>query len=113
MADHIIDAKGETLGRVASAAARLLQSKDSPSYAPNKLGDRKVVIRNANLVKVSGKKAGQKVYYRHSGRPGQLKKTTYKAAFTRSPEWVIRHAVSGMLPKNRLRSKRLAQLMFE
>ena len=113
MADYIIDAKGETLGRVATKVAHILQSKDSTSYAPHKLGDRKVVIKNADLLKVSGKKAEQKIYYRHSGMPGHLKKTTYKAAFARSPEWVLRHAVSGMLPKNKLRSRRLAQLIFE
>ena len=113
MEKYVIDAKGETLGRVATKVAHILQSKDSASYAPHKLGDRKVVIKNADLVKVSGKKADQKIYYRHSGMPGHLKKTTYKAAFARNPEWVLRHAVFGMLPKNKLRSKRLAQLIFE
>ena len=113
MKKYVIDAEGETLGRVATEAAHVLQSKDSASYAPHKLSDRKVVIKNAGLVKVSGKKAEQKVYYRHSGMPGHLKKTTYKAAFERSPEWVLRHAIFGMLPKNKLRSRRLAQLIFE
>jgi len=113
MKEHIIDAKGKTLGRIATVAAHVLQDKDSPSYAPHRLGDVKVIIKNADLVKVSGKKAEQKIYYRHSGRPGHLKKTKYSAAFSRSPEWVIRHAVHGMLPKNRLRSKRLKQLTFE
>ena len=113
MEDYVIDAKGETLGRIATRAAHVLQSKDLPSYAPHKLSERKVIIKNADQVKVTGKKAEQKIYYRHSGRPGHLKKTVYKAAFSRSPEWVVRHAISGMLPKNRLRSKRLAQVTFE
>lgn len=113
MEDYVIDAKEKTLGRIATKAAFVLQSKDLASYAPNKLSDRKVIIKNAGQVKVTGKKAEQKIYYRHSGRPGHLKKTTYKAAFSRSPEWVIRHAISGMLPKNRLRSRRLAQITFE
>jgi len=112
MKEHVIDAKGETLGRVATRAATLLQAKDSPSYAPNKVGN-KVTIQNASLVKVTGKKAEQKIYYRHMGKPGHLKKTTYKNAFAKNPEWVVRHAVSGMLPKNRLRSERLKMLTFK
>ena len=112
MKEHVIDAKGETLGRVATKAASLLQAKDSPSYAPNKVGN-KVVIQNASLVKVTGKKAEQKIYYRHMGRPGHLKKTKYKDAFAKNPEWVVRHAISGMLPKNRLRAQRLKMLTFK
>ena len=113
MTEHIVDAKGETLGRVAVKIAGFLQSKDSPSYAPHKLGEVKVVIKNVGLIKVTGKKADQKIYYRHSGKPGHLKKTTYKEAFAKNPEWVIRHAVSGMLPKNRLRSRRLKLMEFK
>lgn len=112
MKEHIVDVKGETLGRVAVKVAGFLQGKDSPEYAPHKLGDTKVVIKNAGMIKITGKKAAQKVYYRHSGRPGHLKKTTYKEAFEKNPEWVIRHAVSGMLPKNRLRAQRLKLIEF-
>jgi len=112
MKEHIIDAKGETLGRIAAKTASLLQAKDSVSYAPNKTGNR-VVILNADKVKITGRKADQKVYYRHMGKPGNLKKTTYKNAFAKSPEWVVRHAVSGMLPKNRLRDERLKMLLFK
>lgn len=112
MEEHLIDAKGETLGRVAAKAAGFLLAKDSPSYAPNKVGG-KVVVQNVKDVKVTGKKAEQKIYYRHMGRPGHLKKTTYADIFARDPEWVFRHAVSGMLPKNRLRSERLKRLTFE
>ena len=112
MKEHIIDAKGEPLGRVAAKAARLLQAKDSTSYAPNKVGD-KVVIHNASLVKITGKKAEQKIYYRHMGKPGNLRKTIYKDAFAKNPEWVVRHAISGMLPKNRLRAPRLKMLTFK
>ena len=112
MEEFVIDANGETLGRVAAKAAVLLQAKNSPSYAPNKIGN-KVVILNAGKVKVTGKKAEQKIYYRHSGKPGNLKKTIYKNAFARNPEWVVRHAVSGMLPNNKLRSQRLKMLLFK
>ena len=108
----MIDASGETLGRIAAKAAVLLQAKNSPSYAPNKIGN-KVVILNAGKVKVTGKKAEQKVYYRHSGKPGNLRKTIYKDAFARNPEWVVRHAVSGMLPNNKLRAQRLKMLSFK
>ncbi len=113
MADYTIDAKDESLGRLASRVAYLLQGKDSADYEPRKAGENKVVIKNASLVKLTGKKAQQKMYYRHIGRPGHLKKTTYKNAFNKNPEWVIRHAIEGMLPKNRLRSERLKMLTFE
>jgi len=112
MEEFVIDAKGETLGRIATKAATLLQAKNSASYAPNKIGN-KVVILNVGKVKVSGKKAEQKVYYRHSGKPGNLKKTVYKDAFVRNPEWVLRHAISGMLPNNKLRTQRLKMLSFK
>ena len=112
MKEYIVDAKGESLGRVATQVATFLQAKNSPSYAPNKLGN-KVIIQNAGLVKITGKKAEQKIYYRHMGKPGHLKKTTYKNAFARNPEWVVRHAVSGMLPNNKLRAQRLKMLTFK
>lgn len=113
MEEITVDAKDKPLGRVASKIAELLQGKRSAHYAPHKLGGVRVVVKNAHLVRVSGEKAKQKVYYRHSGKPGNLKKVTYQDAFARSPEWVIRHAVSGMLPKNRLRARRMKMLRFE
>jgi len=112
MEERTIDAKGETLGRLAVRVAKSLQAKDSASYAPNKVGN-KVVVLNADKVKISGRKADQKIYYRQSKKPGHLKKTTYRDAFGKNPEWVIRHAVSGMLPKNRLRDQRLKLLHFK
>lgn len=110
---HIIDAKNESLGRVASEIAFLLQGKNTPQYEPHKRGNNVVLVKNVNLVKVTGRKAEQKIYYRHSGMPGHLKKTTYKVAFERNPEWVIRHAVKGMLPKNKLQKERLKMLKFD
>ena len=112
MEEYVIDAKGETLGRVATKAATLLQAKNLPTYAPNKLGN-KVVVENVKLVRITGKKTEQKIYYRHMGKPGHLKKTTYKDAFARNPEWVLKHAVSGMLPNNKLRAQRLKMLSFK
>jgi large subunit ribosomal protein L13 len=113
MSDHIVDVKNEYLGRAASKIAYLLQGKDTAEYEHMKVGKNRVIVKNAKLIKISGRKANQKVYYRHSGRPGNLKKINYKDAFTKNPEWVIRHAVRGMLPKNKLQAKRMKMLTFE
>jgi large subunit ribosomal protein L13 len=113
MPNYTIDLKGEYLGRAASKIAYLLQGKDSSSYEHRKVGDNTVVIKNAHLVKISGRKAKQKMYYRHSGKLGNLKKIKYGDAFRKNPEWVVRHAVNGMLPKNRLQAKRMRLLIFE
>ncbi len=113
MKQHTIDVKDKSLGRVASEIAFLLQGKNTPEYEPNKRGNNIVFVKNIHLVRITGKKADQKIYYRHSGRPGNLKKTTYKIAFKRNPEWVMRNAVKGMLPKNKLQKERLKLLKFE
>jgi large subunit ribosomal protein L13 len=98
----LIDAADETLGRVASQVAKLLMGKHKPMYAPHiDTGDYVVVI-NAAKVKVTGNKAEQKIYYRHSGYPGGLKSPTFKEVFGKHPTRVIEHAVRGMLPNNRL-----------
>ncbi len=108
-----IDAKDKTLGRLSSEIARLLQGKDSPSFVPYKLTDVKITVKNSHLIKLTGAKGEEKVYYRHSGRPGHLKVTKYRDVFAKNPEWVLRHAVLGMLPKNRLRAERIKLLVFE
>jgi large subunit ribosomal protein L13 len=113
MSDYVIDAKNQTLGRLASRLAYLLQGKNRPDYNPRKVGGSRIVIKNAHLIKLSGRKASQKVYYRHSGRPGKLKRISYRDMLAKDPKWVIRHAVRGMLPANRLRAKRLKLLVFE
>jgi large subunit ribosomal protein L13 len=98
----VVDAAGKTLGRVATEAASLLMGKHKPIYAPYiDTGDYVVVI-NAAKVKVSGKKAEQKIYYRHSGYPGGLKSPSFKEVFSKNPTRVIELAVKGMLPRNRL-----------
>ncbi len=113
MTEYIIDAKDMALGRLASKIALLLQGKDKPDYEGRKIGSNKVIIKNIKSLKVSGKKADQKTYYRHTGYMGHLKETKYKEAFAKSPEWVLKHAVLGMLPKNSLQSKRIKLLIIE
>ncbi len=112
MNEEIIDAKNQALGRLAVQIALKLQGKGSPSYAPNKIGGNKIVVLNVNLIKLTGRKAAQKVYYRHSGQLGHLKKMSYADVFAKRPEWVLKHAVLGMLPKNRLRAERIKLLKF-
>jgi large subunit ribosomal protein L13 len=104
---HLIDAKGKVLGRLATDVAKILMGKNKPNYVSYMdMGDY-VVVTNAVEVKVTGKKAEQKKYYTHSMYPGGLK--TKKFSEVR-PEEIIRHAVSGMLPKNKLRSAMLKKL---
>jgi large subunit ribosomal protein L13 len=99
---RVVDAENKTLGRMASQVANLLMGKHKAIYAPHiDTGDYIVVI-NAAKVTVTGKKAEQKIYYRHSGYPGGLKSPTFKEMFDKHPTRVIEHAVRGMLPKNRL-----------
>jgi large subunit ribosomal protein L13 len=98
----VIDAADKTLGSIATQVANLLMGKHKPLYAPNiDTGDYVVVI-NAAKVKVTGKKAEQKIYYRHSGYPGGLKSPSFKELFSKDPNRVMELAVKGMLPHNRL-----------
>ncbi len=113
MKEFILDAKNRSLGRVASEVALILQGKQAPSYEPRKVGDNKVVVKNVKQLRFTGKKLDGKIYYRHTGYIGHLKSKTLKEAFTKSPEWVLKHAVKGMLPKNLLLSKRLKLLIIE
>jgi len=107
---HLIDAQGKVLGRLATEIASLLMGKAKPDYTPNMdLGDYVVVI-NAKGVKLTGKKETDKVYYRHSGYLGGLKKQTVAEVRERYPEKLIERAVYNMLPKNKLRSKRMNRL---
>jgi large subunit ribosomal protein L13 len=107
---HLIDAKGKILGKVATKIANLLRGKDKPIFVPYlDVGDYVVVI-NASRIKVSGKKLEQKIYYRHSGYLGGLKATPLKKLLAEKPEHVIKTAVSGMLPKNKLRKLWLKRL---
>ena len=99
---HVVDATGQTLGRLASQVASLLMGKHKPTYSPHlDMGDF-VVMVNAEKVRVTGKKLTDKVYYRHSGYMGGLKETTLRDLLARRPGRVIELAVRGMLPRNRL-----------
>lgn len=107
---HLIDAKDQILGRLATKIARLLTGKDKVEYVPYlDVGDYVVVI-NARDVATTGKKERQKVYYRHSGYPGGLKAETLRELRKRRPEEIIRRAVKGMLPKNKLQKSMLRRL---
>jgi large subunit ribosomal protein L13 len=98
----VIDATDQVLGRVASEAAQILRGKRKPQYTPHVDTGDFVIITNAAKIRVTGAKAANKVYYRHSGYPGGLKEETFTEAITKHPERVIEHAVKGMLPKNTL-----------
>ncbi|MFP6592883.1 MAG: 50S ribosomal protein L13 [Candidatus Latescibacterota bacterium] len=96
----VVDAEGKTLGRLASQIAHVLRGKHKPTYSPHMdLGDHIVVI-NAEKIRVTGRKADQKVYYRHTGYPGGLRTTTYEDMLGKHPERILRIAVKGMLPNN-------------
>jgi large subunit ribosomal protein L13 len=96
----VVDADGKTLGRLASQIAHVLRGKHKPTYSPHMdLGDHIVVI-NAEKVRVTGRKAEQKVYHRHTGYPGGLRTTTYEEMLNKHPERIIRTAVKGMMPNN-------------
>ena len=98
----VIDAADKTLGRIATQVANLLMGKHKPLYAPYIDTGDYVVVVNAAKVKVTGKKAKQKVYYRHSGYPGGLKSQRFEELFGKDPSRVIELAVKGMLPHNSL-----------
>ncbi len=107
---HLIDVKGKILGRVAGEIARLLQGKHKLEYVPYlDMGDYVVVV-NAAKIKVTGRKKEQKEYQRYSGYPGGLKRIRLGEMLKRKPEYIIEKAVSGMLPKNKHRKKRLRRL---
>jgi large subunit ribosomal protein L13 len=99
---YVLDAQGIPLGRLASEAAKILRGKHKPAFTPHlDLGDHVVVI-NAERVRLTGRKREQKTYYRHSGYPGGLKATPVAKLMAVKPEQVVRLAVKGMIPHNRL-----------
>ena len=107
---HIIDADGQVLGRIATAAARLLQGKHKPIYTPFlDTGDHVVVI-NAEKVRTTGMKAEQKVYQRYTGYPGGLRTEEFKKLSERKPEKIIESAVERMLPKSKLGKQMITKL---
>lgn len=111
--DYIIDAHKKRLGRLASEIAEELQGKRSAAYHPRLAGEGKVIVKNVRAMEIGGAKFTQKVYYRHTGYMGHLRSRTYREEFLISPARVLLHAVSHMLPKNRLRAVRMKRLVIE
>ncbi len=107
---HLVDAEGQTLGRLATRIADTLRGKDKPQFTPHVDTGDFVVVVNAEKVAVTGKKLDDKRYYRHSGYPGGLRSRSLREQLDRRPEEVIRMAVKGMLPRNRLGRAQLRKL---
>ncbi len=106
----VVDAKDQVLGRLASKVARLLIGKDKPTFTPYLDSGDHVVVINADKIKMTGNKVDQKFYYSHSGYPGGLKEVPAKRVREARPEWLVREAIVGMLPKNKLRARRAKKL---
>ncbi len=107
---YVVDATDKTLGRLATEIARRLRGKHKPEYTPHVDTGDYLVIVNAEKVKVTGKKAKDKIYYRHSGFPGGIKQMSFEKLIDHAPERVIQGAVKGMLPKGPLGRAMLAKL---
>ncbi len=106
----VIDATGMTLGRLATQIATVLKGKHKPIYSPHMDTGDFVIVVNAHKVRVTGRKLDQKFYYRHSGYPGGLKEISLRDQLNRHPDRVLRFAVRGMLPKNRLGRQMIKKL---
>jgi large subunit ribosomal protein L13 len=107
---YVVDAEGKTLGRLAVRIADTLRGKDKPQYTPHVDTGDFVVVVNAEKIAVTGKKLDDKVYIRHSGYPGGLKTRTLREQLERRPTEVLRRAVKGMLPRNRLARAQINKL---
>ncbi len=107
---YVVDAEGQRLGRLATEIARILRGKNKPTYTPNMDTGDFVIVINADKVQVTGRKPEQKLYRRHSGRPGGMKTETFSQLQARIPERILEKAVKGMLPKNALGRKLFTKL---
>jgi large subunit ribosomal protein L13 len=107
---YVVDAEGQTLGRLATRIADTLRGKGKPQFTPHVDTGDFVVVVNAEKISVTGNKLDEKIYYRHSGYPGGLKQRTLREQLDRRPTEVIRTAVKGMLPKNKLAARQLTKL---
>ncbi len=110
MTEVKIDASGKVLGRLATEVAKLLMGKNSASFEYRKPGEVRVIVKNSDNIRVTGKKSDQKLYRHHTGFHGGLKETRYADLFAKDSRKVLEHAVSGMLPKNKLRVVRMKNL---
>lgn len=99
---YVVDAAGQTLGRLASEVAAILRGKMKPTFTPHLDTGDFVIVINADKIELTGKKLTQKMYYRHSGYPGGFRATPYDVLMKKKPEFVIEKAVKGMLPHNKL-----------
>ena len=99
---YVVDAEGLALGRVASQVANIMRGKNKPIYTPNVDTGDYVIVLNASKIILTGKKLDQKIYYHHSGYVGGMKQTKYRKLLAEKPEFAIRRAVTGMLPKGPL-----------
>jgi len=107
---YVVDADGQTVGRLATQIATLLRGKHKPTFSPNIDGGDFVVIINAEKIQLLGKKQDQKMYYRHSNYPGGFKSVSYRRMLATHPDRILRYAVKGMLPKTRLGRRQLVKL---
>jgi large subunit ribosomal protein L13 len=107
---YVVDAEGQTLGRLATRIADTLRGKRKPEYTPHIDTGDFVIVVNAEKISVTGKKLEQKIYYRHSGYPGGLRERTLAEELQRRPTEVLRKAVKGMLPRNRLARQQITKL---
>ncbi|MFA6437406.1 MAG: 50S ribosomal protein L13 [Candidatus Paceibacterota bacterium] len=107
-----LDAKGQSLGRIATQIAFLLIDKNKPSFAHNISGTNLVRVKNVKEIKFTGKKLTSKIYFHHTGHPGGLKEIPLETLFKKNPEEVLIRAVTGMLPKNKLKDQRIKRLIF-
>ena len=107
---YVVDAEGQTLGRLATRIADTLRGKDKPEYTPHVDTGDFVVVVNAEKIAVTGNKLDQKMYHRHSGYPGGLRSRTLREQLDRRPTEVLRKAVKGMLPRNRMSRQQINKL---
>jgi len=108
-----IDATGKVLGRLATEVALILQGKKRVNYAPNKEPDNVVIVSNMSKIKITGKKMENETYFKHTGYLGNDKHIPMIKIFEKNPGELLKMAVNGMLPKNRLRARHLKRLKFE
>ncbi len=107
---YLIDCSGKKLGRLSVQIANILRGKNKPEYTPNSdVGDF-VVLINAERIEISGNKSKDKIYFKHTGYPGNLKEINFQDLLSKDPEKILRNAVKGMLPKNRLNRKIINKL---
>lgn len=107
---YLIDARNQILGRLSTFVIKILQGKDSPYYLPYLDVGNYVIIINARQIKVTGRKSSQKMYFSHSGKPGNLKQETFKKLQLRFPKRIIENSIKGMLPKGHLGKQLFSKL---